>query len=136
MTPTAVALLGFVSWALVLLMSLGTLRSIAVMTAGRAANSFSPSGEDMKGFGKRLTRAHANCYEFLPLAGIVMLYAIATGQAAATDGLAYAFIGARIAQSVTQLISTSNTFVLIRFGFFAVQLVILVIWLLKLFQIG
>jgi len=134
MTPTAAALLGFVSWALVLLIGLGTLRSLAVMTAGRAANSFSPSGEDMEGFGKRLTRAHANCYEFLPLAGIVMLYAIATGQTAATDGLAYLFIGARIAQSVTQLISTSNIFVLIRFGFFGAQLVILVIWLLKMFH--
>jgi len=134
MTPTATALLGFVAWALVLLIGLGTLRSIAVMTAGRAANSFSPSGEDMEGFGKRLTRAHANCYEFLPLAGIVMLYAIATGQAAATDGLAYLFIGARIAQSVVHMISTSSTFALIRFAFFLVQLVILIIWLLKMFH--
>lgn len=134
MTPTATALLGFVSWGLILLMSLGMLRTMATLTGGRAANSFSPSGDDMEGFGKRLTRAHANCYEFLPLAGIVMLYAIATGQTAATDGLAFAFLGARIAQSVTQLVSTSNTFVTIRFGFFGVQLVILVIWLLKMFH--
>ncbi len=134
MTPTATALLGFVSWALLLVMSLGVLRTMATLTGGRAANSFSPSGEDMPGLGKRLTRAHANCYEFLPLAGIVMLYAIATGQTAATDGLALAFLGARIAQSVTQIISTSNSFVLIRFGFFGVQLVILVIWLLKMFH--
>jgi uncharacterized MAPEG superfamily protein len=136
MTPTAAALLGFVSWGLILLISLGLLRTMATLTGGRAANSFSPSGEDMPGFGKRLTRAHANCYEFLPLAGIVMLYAITTGQTAATDGLAYAFIAARIAQSVTQLISTSNMFVIIRFAFFGVQLVILIIWLLKLFQIS
>jgi uncharacterized MAPEG superfamily protein len=136
MTPTAAALLGFVSWGLILLISLGLLRTMATLTGGRAANSFSPSGEDMPGFGKRLTRAHANCYEFLPLAGIVMLYAITTGQTAATDGLAYAFLGARIAQSVTQLISTSNMFVIIRFAFFGVQLVILIIWLLKLFQIS
>jgi uncharacterized MAPEG superfamily protein len=134
MTPTAAALLGFVSWGLILLISLGLLRTMATLTGGRAANSFSPSGEDMPGFGKRLTRAHANCYEFLPLAGIVMLYAITTGQTAATDGLAYAFIAARIAQSVTQLISTSNMFVIIRFAFFGVQLVILIIWLLKMFQ--
>lgn len=134
MTATATALLGFVAWTLLLLMSLGVLRTLATLTGGRAANSFSPSGDDMPGFGKRLTRAHANCYEFLPLAGTVMLYAIATGQTAATDGLAYAFLGARLAQSVTQLISTSNTFVTIRFGFFGVQLVIMVIWLLKMFH--
>jgi len=133
MTPTAVALLGFVSWALLLLMSLGVLRTMATLTGGRAANSFSPSGDDMPGLGKRLTRAHANCYEFLPLAGVVMLYAIATGQTAATDGLAYAFLGARVAQSATHIISTSSTFAIIRFGFFAVQLVIMIIWLLKLF---
>jgi uncharacterized MAPEG superfamily protein len=135
MTPTAIALLGFVSWALILLMSIETERALAMLTAGRAPNSFGPSGDDMPGFGKRLIRAHANCYEFLPLAGVVMLYAIATGQTAATDGLAYAFIAARIAQSLTHITSTSSIFAIIRFGFFGVQLVVLVIWLLKLFPI-
>ncbi len=133
MSATAVTLLGFVAWGLVLLMSLGTLRSAMVMGGKRAANSFAASGEDLEGLGKRLTRAHANCYEFLPLAGVVMLYAIATGQTAITDPLAYLFLAARIAQSVTHLISTSSTFVLIRFGFFGVQLAILIWWLLKLF---
>lgn len=132
MSATATALLGYVAWSMLLLMSLGALRSALVMTAGRAANSFSPSGSDMEGLGQRLTRAHANCYENLPLAGALMLYAIATNQTGATDGLAYVLLGARMAQSAAHLLSTSNTFVLIRFAFFGVQLVVLIIWLLKL----
>jgi hypothetical protein len=133
MSATAVALLGFVAWALFLLMSLGTLRSSLVMGGKRAANSFAASGDDLEGLGKRLTRAHANCYEFLPIAGTVMVYAIATGQTAVTDPLAYVFLGGRIGQSIVHLISASSTFVLIRFAFFGVQLFIVIWWLLKLF---
>lgn len=134
MTPTAMVLLSLVAWTLVLVMSLGILRSYLVMTTGRAANSFGATGDDLEGFGKRLTRAHANCYEMLPAAAIVLLYAIATGQTAATDGLAITFLGARLAQSVTHLISASSIFVLIRFAFFLVQIVIVIFWLLKLFN--
>lgn len=134
MTHTGITLLSFAAWTLLLLMSIGGMRTLAVMTGKKAANSFQPGGEDFPGFGQRLTRAHANCYEFLPIAGAVMLYAIATNQTALTDGLAYAFIGARIAQSVVHLTSTSKLLVTIRFGFFIVQVVILVIWLLKLFH--
>ncbi len=132
-TPTAVALLSFVAWTLLLVMSLGVLRTVSVLAGKRAPNSFSASGEDFPGLGQRLTRAHANCYETLPAAGAVMLYAVATDQTAATDGLAYAFIGARVLQSIVHIISTASPMVLIRFGFFGVQLAILVIWLLKLF---
>ncbi|WDI31758.1 MAPEG family protein [Hyphococcus flavus] len=132
MTPTATALLLYVAWFLLLLMTLGFVRTSLVLGGKRASNSFSPSGEDMDAFGKRLTRAHANCYENLPAAGAILLYAIATNQTGLTDSLAYIFLGARIAQSVAHLISTSRLFVFIRFFFFIVQVVILLIWLLKL----
>lgn len=135
MSTTAVALLGFATWSLALLMSLGVFRSAIVMTGGRTANSFAASGDDLDGLGKRLTRAHANCYEFLPIAGVIMLYAIATGQTSITDPLAYLFLGARIGQSIVHLISTSSTFVLIRFAFFGVQLFVLIVWLLNLFGV-
>lgn len=134
MTPTAIALLALISWLVLLLLSLGVLRTSLVLTGKRASNSFGASGDDMEAFGKRLTRAHANCYEFLPAACLVLLYAIATNQTALTDGLAYAFLGARIAQSVVHIISTSRLFVFIRFGFFIAQALILIIWLLKLFH--
>ncbi len=133
MTPTATALLGYVAWTLLLVISLGTLRTGAVLAGKKAPNAFSPSGDDMGGFAQRLTRAHANCYENLPIAGAVLLYAIAVNQTWATDGLALALLGARIAQSVAHLISTGNMFVRIRFFFFVVQIAILVYWLLLLF---
>lgn len=135
MTPTATALLGYVAWTLLLLFSLAALRTAAVISGKRAPNAFSPLGDDMDDFGKRLTRAHANCYENLPIAGAVLVYAVAAGQTAATDGLAYIFLAARIAQSTTHLISTSNMFVRIRFFFFLAQLVILACWLLRLFGV-
>lgn len=132
MTPTAAALLGFAAWALFLLLVLALYRTGLTQTAGRKANSFSASGDDVDGFGKRVTRAHANCYEFLPIAGAVLLYAIATDQEAATNGLAYIFLAARIGQSVAHLMSTSSAFVLIRFLFFLPQVVIVGWWILKL----
>lgn len=132
MTSTGIALLGFVAWQLLLLFSLGFFRTSLVLAGKRASNSFAPSGDDMNGFGKRLTRAHANCYENIGAVGVVMLYAIATGQTGVTDGLAYALLGARIAQSLAHLISTGRLFVLVRFVFFVAQAAILVYWLLLL----
>lgn len=136
MTPTAVALLGFAAWTILLVAFLGLYRTGLVLAGKKAANAFSPSGEDLEGFGRRLTRAHANCYENLPVAAAVLLYAIAAGEAAVTDGAAYLFLGARIAQSVTHLISTARPFVLIRFAFFIVQVALLAWWIVQFFMAG
>jgi len=135
MTPTEMALLGFVVWTLLLLMSLGAVRTTAVLKGERAPNSFSPSGDDMGDFGRRLTRAHANCYENLPLVGAVLLYAIAADRTDVTDSLAFVFLAARLAQSVTHLISTNPMAVRIRFFLFVPQLAILAYWLLRLFGV-
>ena len=134
MTPTAVTLLSLVAWFLFLLLVLAVVRTSLVITGKRASNSFTASGDDMDAFGKRLTRAHANCYENLPVVAAVLLYAIATNQTGLTDGLAYAFLGARIAQSLAHFVSTSRPFVTIRFAFFVIQFAILIVWLLKLFH--
>ena len=135
MTHTAFSLLALVGWSIALVLSLGTYRTVLVLKGKRAANSFNASGEDMDSLGKRLTRAHANCYECLPLIAIVMLYAIATGQAVVTDGLAFVVLGARMAQSITHIISTSPTFVLVRFAFFLVQMLVVIYWLTQLISI-
>lgn len=132
MTPSAAALLGFAAWTIALVLALGVVRTSLVFAGKKTATGFSPSGEDLDGFARRLTRAHANCYENLPAAAAVLLYAIATGQTGVTDPLAYAFLAARLAQSTTHLISASRTFVLIRFAFYLVQSLILIIWLLAL----
>lgn len=132
MSPTAFALLGFAAWTIALLLALGLVRT-AISLRGKKPNTFKPSGEDLPGLPYRLTRAHANCYENLPAAAAIMLYAIATDATAVTDPFATYFLGARIAQSVTHALSTSNPMVLVRFVFFIVQQTILVIWLLRLF---
>jgi len=132
MTPSAVALLGFAFWTILLVVMLAAFRVSMVSAGKKSAASFSPIGDDVEGFGRRLTRAHANCYENLPLAGAVLLYAIATDQTAITDGLALAFLGARLLQSLTHLASTSRPAVTVRFAFYVVQILILAFWILKL----
>jgi len=134
MTPTATVLLAYVSWFILLLLCLAGIRTSLVMTGKKASNSFSPSGDDLSAFGHRLTRAHANMYENIGAVAAILLYAIASGQTALTDGLAYLFMGARIAQTAAHLIATSRLFVTIRFAFFVMQVLILIYWLLKLFH--
>ncbi len=129
---TATALLLFAAWSLLLLAGIALYRSWIWMTAGKALNSFLAAGTDLPGFGLRLTRAHANTYEFLPIAGVVMLYAIATGQTRLTDDLATVLIGARLAQSIVHLVSTSTMAVLVRFTFFFVQVCVVGYWIVLL----
>jgi len=57
------------------------------------------------------------------------LLAIATNQTAVTDRLALYCLGARIAQVIAHLISTSELGVKIRFVFFLTQLSIFAYWL-------
>ena len=126
---TGTALLLFASWSMVLLVGIALYRSWISMTAGKALNSFTAAGTDLPGFGQRLTRAHANTYEFLPIAGAVMLFAIATDQTAITDDHASLLIGARLAQSIVHLVSTSTIAVLLRFTFFLVQVCVVGYWI-------
>jgi len=132
MISTATALLGFAAWSLLLLFGIAFYRSWIGLTKNKALNWFSAAGTDLPPFGLRLTRTHANTYEFLPVAGAVMLYAIASGQTVITDPLAPAFLIARFAQSVVHLVSTSVPAVLLRFLFFVAQVLIVAFWIFQL----
>ncbi|MBE0592390.1 MAG: MAPEG family protein, partial [Gemmatimonadales bacterium] len=68
----------------------------------------------------------------LPLFGGLLLVAIATGSTAITDPLAFVLLGARVFQSTVHMLSTSPAAAMIRFGAFAVQLVIAVYWVWRL----
>lgn len=132
-SPTAVALLGLAAWMLVLLFVMVNQRGLLVLSGKMRVNAFAPDGSNTpEGFGRRLVRAHANCVENLPLLFAVLLYALATGNTAITDGLAVLLLAARVFQSVTHLISTSPIFVWLRFSGFLVQLLIVAWWLLRL----
>ena len=135
MNPSIAAFLGYVTWMLVLLGLLASLRVNLSVTGKKAPNSFDPGGADVSPFSNRLCRAHANCYESFPIFGGLLLLAIATDTTAVTDGLAYFLIGARVLQSVTHLASTSNFAVQVRFAFFVAQFLIGIYWVLQFINI-
>ena len=132
MNPTITALTGFVAWSLCLLVLMEVIRSKLVITKAVPANGFTPDNANLSPFMQRLARAHANCVEGLPIFGGLMLIAVATGKVTVTDPLAYAFLCARIVQSVIHLCSLSPLAVTLRFSAFAIQLTIGVYWAARL----
>jgi uncharacterized MAPEG superfamily protein len=133
MNSTILALIGYISWTMLVLICLEAYRTVQVMKEKRAPNSFNTDGSDVTPFGQRLTRTLGNCIESFPLIGGTMLLALATGASAITDGLALYLLIARLGQSIVHLISTSELAVQVRFVFFVVQQVIVIYWLFLLF---
>jgi uncharacterized MAPEG superfamily protein len=136
MSASALALVGYAAWALLLLGATGAVRSGLVLSGKRAPNSFGQDGSDISPFANRLTRAHANCYENLPVAGVLVLVALVTGNAPITDPLALWLLAARVAQSSIHIASTSNVAVQARFAFFLVQMLIQLYWAFSLLRAG
>lgn len=129
MTNTSCAIIGLASWSVAVLLLLAMFRVYTSAASGKAANTFAPDGSDVPGFGQRLVRVHANCYENIPLIIGVLLFALVTGQSAISDPTACWLLYARIGQSLVHLVSVSVPAVLVRFSLFAVQLGLLVCWL-------
>ena len=136
MSASAVAVSGYITLMLVLVVLIGIIRTLEVINKGRAPNNFKPDGSDVSAFSHRLARAHANCYESFPIVGGILLLALAIGQAPITDALAPWAIAERLAQTMTHLISTRSMAVQIRFFFFTVQLVIVAWWIIRLLLLG
>ena len=132
MNPTLASLTGFVAWSLFLLVLMEAIRSKLVLTKAVAANGFKPDNSNLSPFMQRLARAHANCIEGLPVFGGLMLIAVETGRSSITDPLAYAFLAARILQSVIHLSSLSALAVTFRFAAFALQMGIGAYWAVRL----
>ena len=128
MTPTLLALTGFLAWTLLLLQLMEAQRVRLVATKAVAPNGFVPDNANLSPFMQRLARAHANCVESLPLLGGLMLVAVVAGRSAVTDPLAWVLLGARIVQSSAHLASLSVAAVNLRFAAFAVQLGIALWW--------
>ena len=129
MTSTSCAIIGLASWYVAVLLMLAVFRVYTGAATGKAANTFAPDGSDVPGFGQRLVRVHANCYENIPLYIGVLLFAMVAGQSVITNPTACWLLYARIAQSLVHLVSVSVPAVLVRFALFAVQLGLLVCWL-------
>lgn len=132
MNPTVTSLTGFVAWSLLLLVLMEAIRSKLVLTKAVPPNGFKPDNSNLSPFMQRLARAHANCIEGLPVFGGLMLIAVVTGRTSITDPLAYAFLAARILQSVIHLSSLSALAVTLRFSAFALQMGIGAYWAVRL----
>jgi uncharacterized MAPEG superfamily protein len=132
MSPTLIAVTGFVAWSLFLLVLMEIIRSKMVVTRRIAANGFVPDNSNLSPFMQRLARAHANCLEGLPIFGGLMIVATLSGKSALTDSLAYPFLAARIGQSLVHLASVSSAAVIVRFSLFSVQMAIGLYWAFRL----
>jgi uncharacterized MAPEG superfamily protein len=132
MSATAMALAGFAGWFVLLSLILVTYRSALVLGGRKAANAFRVDGSDVGGFGQRLTRARDNVYENLPAFAGLVLAASMAGRLDVTNPLAETVLLARIAQSLTHILSVSVPAVFIRVTFYLVQLGIWAWWAVRL----
>jgi len=128
MSPSLVALTGFIAWTLFLLVFMEVIRSKLVLTKTVPANAFDPQNSNLSPFMQRLARAHANCLEGLPIFGGLLVVAVLSGKTSVTDSLAYIFLASRILQTLIHLVSLSSAAVTLRFTAFAVQMAIGVYW--------
>lgn len=76
-THSTIALTGFITWALLLLVLMEVMRTQLVLRGKVPANGFTPDNANLSPFMQRLARAHANCVESLPVFGGLLLVAIA-----------------------------------------------------------
>ncbi len=128
MNATAIALVGYIVWGVLLVGGIAVLRTAVSLARHRPINLFRVDGTDISPFGERLSRAHANWYESFPALGGLLLLALATDNTSITETLAYALLISRVIQSSIHLYSTSLVAGLFRFGFFFIQMAIAVYW--------
>jgi uncharacterized MAPEG superfamily protein len=126
MTTPLWVLLGFAVWTLLVLLAGIGVRRWTLILGGRAQLTDFPA-DTVHGTTayRRAMRAHANCVENLPVFGAIAFVAFAAQvNSALMDGLAVAVLVARVCQSLVHMsLAESNVTVLVRFIFFAVQLI-------------
>jgi hypothetical protein len=126
MTTPLWVLLGFAAWTVLVLIAGIGVRRWTLILGGRAQLTDFPA-DTVHGTTayRRAMRAHANCVENLPVYGAIAVAVFAAQVGGALiDGLAVAVLAARICQSLIHMsFAESNITVLVRFTFFAVQLV-------------
>ncbi len=133
MNPALIALAGFAGWTLLLIFTVANFRVFNFLAGAKIPiNAFDPTGDDLPGFGKRITRAHMNCVENLPIFAALVAAAGLSGQFGVMEGTVMYVLYFRIAQSVTHIISTAQIMVWIRATFFFAQLILMAIYAYKL----
>lgn len=124
MTPPLAALLFFALWTLSLVtLGIGPYRVIKVLRREARSNSFTGGALEGPDWVQRLTRAHLNCVENLPVFGVLVIVGHLVGlREGLFASLAITVAVARVGQTVTHLLSGRSLVVNIRFTFFLVQL--------------
>jgi uncharacterized MAPEG superfamily protein len=133
MSASLTCLIGLIAWTIVLLFVLLGARS-KYFFGGQLI--FDQQGADLGGTPQRITRAQANSLEWLTIPAALLVYGIATGQSAVTDGLAMIVLGARVLQSSVHIMSVSLPAIGIRATLFTVQVVIWMIWAYSFYTAG
>jgi uncharacterized membrane protein YecN with MAPEG domain len=115
-------LLGYVAWAMLLVMLIVSTRGLVIMRGEKKINEF-PSGEPHGSeLYRRLNRAHANVVENLPLVAIVFaLFYVFVAPSPLVAWLPLVALGGRVVQTVAHVASGSAAAVSVRFAGFAVQ---------------
>jgi uncharacterized MAPEG superfamily protein len=119
------ALVGFTAWTLCLVTLVFFYRGLRFL-GGTPINHWPRrlKPADDAALVARIEDAHANCLENLPIFAVIVLAAAALGRLGAIDALAPFVLYARIAQSLAHLSGVGPAQVLVRAGFWAVQLVL------------
>ncbi len=127
------SLLGFTAWTLLLVLGIFLYRGVRFL-GGTPINHW-PRGaapaDDMPLI-KRVADAHANCLENLPVFAVLVLAAAAMGRLEAIHALAPWVLYARIGQTAAHLSGTGQLNVLVRATFWAAQVALFVLMLVRL----
>lgn len=125
MTHALLALLLFALWTLLLLLGGVVAPRVVLTLSGKVpSNGFGRPDYQPAPLEERLHRAHLNCTENLPVFGAIVLVGHLVGLGDGGFGtLAMVYLGGRLGQSTTHIISTSVMAVNVRFTFLMVQIV-------------
>jgi uncharacterized MAPEG superfamily protein len=131
MTTPLWVLLAFAVWTLLVLFAgVGVHRWSRIFSRKAELTDFPGGVVEGTPLYRRVTRAHANCVENLPVyAAIALTAAIAGVDTPRLDQLAIVFLIARIGQTLSHtLFRESNVTVGIRFSFFTIQVTVM-LWM-------
>lgn len=131
MDQVYIVLLVYCLWMMCLLFTMLFVRVKAVRK-GLRAKDIMPFNENISDFAYRLSRAHANCYENFPIFVAIVLVASMNDALGLMHGSVIVFILARILQSVAHLYSGRMRVVMVRAGFYGLQIFIQIYWIIML----
>jgi uncharacterized MAPEG superfamily protein len=133
MNSLNLALIIFPLVTLLLVITIINLRGLQIFFKGRQVNSFTADGSDLSPMAQRLSRAHANCVENLPIFLAIVFASHLLEKNSLLLPLAGYFITARLIQVIVHICSTSQIAVWLRFLSYLAQIVIQVYWVVILF---